>query len=238
MALDFPSNPTNGQIYGDYFYDSSTGAWRAQGAPITFPVGVASGGTGATTVAQAQDNLNFPLVPVVPTSVAASAGTVTVSTTGLITCTSVPILDINGVFSTEYSVYVLLLNGSTTGGAQYTATRMRNSGTAAGGDTSVTYRIGQVFSNAAAGPTRQWVTVNNYTTIGSNSSTTGFARAEIINPAQASETLINSQYLYRDGVTNEWGAIGGYVQSTNTYTGISLTVTSFTGTVQIYAYNR
>lgn len=31
MALDFPTSPTNGQIYGAYVYDSATGAWRSKG---------------------------------------------------------------------------------------------------------------------------------------------------------------------------------------------------------------
>ena len=70
MALDFPSNPTNGQIYGDYFYDSSIGAWLAQGSTnnvgtqiaglqAKFPVSVANGGTGATTVAGARTALGL-----------------------------------------------------------------------------------------------------------------------------------------------------------------------------------
>lgn len=29
MALDFPSSPTNGQIYGNYYYDASIGAWNS-----------------------------------------------------------------------------------------------------------------------------------------------------------------------------------------------------------------
>jgi hypothetical protein len=29
MALDFPSSPTNGQVYGDYTYDGTAGVWRA-----------------------------------------------------------------------------------------------------------------------------------------------------------------------------------------------------------------
>jgi hypothetical protein len=31
MALDFPSNPVNNQVYGNYYYDSSMTAWRAFG---------------------------------------------------------------------------------------------------------------------------------------------------------------------------------------------------------------
>lgn len=29
MALDFPSSPTNGQIYGNYYYDATVGAWNS-----------------------------------------------------------------------------------------------------------------------------------------------------------------------------------------------------------------
>lgn len=29
MALDFPSSPTNGQVYGNYYYDASIGAWSS-----------------------------------------------------------------------------------------------------------------------------------------------------------------------------------------------------------------
>lgn len=29
MALDFPANPVNGQVYDSFYYDSSMGSWRA-----------------------------------------------------------------------------------------------------------------------------------------------------------------------------------------------------------------
>jgi hypothetical protein len=45
MALDFPSSPTNGQVYADYYYDSTVGAWRANAA---LAVGVPSGGEAGT----------------------------------------------------------------------------------------------------------------------------------------------------------------------------------------------
>ncbi len=30
MALDFPSAPTNGQVYDEFYYDSAAGIWRRQ----------------------------------------------------------------------------------------------------------------------------------------------------------------------------------------------------------------
>lgn len=35
MALDFPASPTNGQVYGAYYYDSTVGAWRTSPAQPT-----------------------------------------------------------------------------------------------------------------------------------------------------------------------------------------------------------
>lgn len=32
MALDFPSNPVNGQVYDNYFWDAATNAWRSSGS--------------------------------------------------------------------------------------------------------------------------------------------------------------------------------------------------------------
>jgi hypothetical protein len=76
MALDFPSSPINGQTFNNYTYDSTAGAWRSSalysmGLPIggtanqfltkidssnyntqwSTTLGVANGGTGATTLA-------------------------------------------------------------------------------------------------------------------------------------------------------------------------------------------
>jgi hypothetical protein len=81
MALDFPSSPTDGQIYENYYYDSTVGVWRAN-APLAtgLPLGgttgqtltkntntdydvswgtlaLANGGTGATTASGARTNL-------------------------------------------------------------------------------------------------------------------------------------------------------------------------------------
>lgn len=38
MALDFPSNPVNNQVYGNYYYDSTVGVWRGFGTGIPNPL--------------------------------------------------------------------------------------------------------------------------------------------------------------------------------------------------------
>jgi hypothetical protein len=35
MALDFPANPTDGQVYGSYVYSSTTGVWKAKSQSST-----------------------------------------------------------------------------------------------------------------------------------------------------------------------------------------------------------
>lgn len=40
MAMDFPANPTDGQVYGSYIYSSAAGVWRA--APSSATVSVVS----------------------------------------------------------------------------------------------------------------------------------------------------------------------------------------------------
>lgn len=75
MALDFPANPVNGQVYDNFYYDSTMGTWRAQGSGLalnvftnptitggsignlTTDLAIADGGTGASTAATALSNL-------------------------------------------------------------------------------------------------------------------------------------------------------------------------------------
>lgn len=49
MALDFPTNPVNGQVYDNFYWDSTLSAWRATGniTPLV-PAGVISQYAGAT----------------------------------------------------------------------------------------------------------------------------------------------------------------------------------------------
>lgn len=49
MPLDFPSNPVDGQVYDNYYYDADMGTWRGYGVitPVT-PPGIISQYAGST----------------------------------------------------------------------------------------------------------------------------------------------------------------------------------------------
>lgn len=49
MPLDFPSNPVDGQVYDNYYYDAAMGTWRGYGivTPVT-PPGIISQYAGST----------------------------------------------------------------------------------------------------------------------------------------------------------------------------------------------
>lgn len=88
MALDFPSSPTNGQIFSGYIYDSSLPGWRnintSQGVSLQ-PV---SG-----------------LIPLSPTSVTVSSGSATVNSNGTVSFTNAGTMQLNGIFTTAYNYY-------------------------------------------------------------------------------------------------------------------------------------
>lgn len=87
MALDFPSNPTNGQTYNNYVWSSTDNVWRATNSAMTFPVQIANGGTGATTASAARTNLGLgkTVLQVVSASysTAIANSTITYADTGL-----------------------------------------------------------------------------------------------------------------------------------------------------------
>lgn len=189
-ALDFPSSPTNGQVFGQYVYDSTKGAWRvsadllASATPSpTAPVNPVSGDlwfntndgvmfmylndgnssqwvevksntASGSTVAARVDALEAKpsgLVPIIPTSVAVSSGSATVSNTGLVTVTSnAGNVSLNGVFTSAYTNYRIIVEFAGTNNDVYLHARMRVNGV---DDTVNNYHSGgyQGWSNNTAG---------------------------------------------------------------------------------------
>lgn len=93
MALDFPANPTHGQTFGSYIYDTSIPGWRnvnsSEGIGLQFKSG---------------------LVPIVPSSITVSSGSATVDNEGKVTFTGVGTLSLDGLFSADYDNYLLYID--------------------------------------------------------------------------------------------------------------------------------
>lgn len=111
---------------------------------------VANGGTGATTVAAAQDALRVGYTAVSPSSVDISGGTSSVTSVGRVSFTGVTSISLNGVFTGDFKSYRIVANVL----SAFTVTqlfRLR----AAGVNSATNYDFVRVFSNVSAGPTRQ-----------------------------------------------------------------------------------
>lgn len=137
MALSFPLNPTNGQVYDDYVFSATTGAWNRRSLiddirddvysfsdnilalENNFPVSIANGGTASTNIASARNTLGIGLVPVIPPSVLITppGGVATANSLGKISFTSATSVSLNGIFSSSYVRYKMLLNIRTDSGS-------------------------------------------------------------------------------------------------------------------------
>lgn len=205
---------------GDSVSDKFTG-----GLPI------ASGGTGATTVTDAQANLRVGLVPISPTSVAQAGGSASANTLGLVTFTGVSSLSLNGVFTSAYRNYRYVISGTTTAAASLLF-RMRNSGTDATGND---YQRAVYFVPSGGGA---FIVGSNNTAgdvVGTDSSS-AFATGDIFTPQLAQRTNVISHGAGRQlqlVISSTSHTLG------NSYDGITFFVStgSMTGTVQIFGYN-
>lgn len=134
-VLDFPSSPTNGQLYGAYVYDSSLPGWRSKGGAVaaiytsdTAPSGPVKGdmwyrtSDGTTYVyvvdsdssqwVEIRSEIAFSkvgLVPIIPTGITVGSGTASVLADGTVTFTSCNYFDILNAFSTTYANYKIVI---------------------------------------------------------------------------------------------------------------------------------
>jgi hypothetical protein len=254
MALDFPSSPTNGQVFGDYTYDSTAGGWRSSKLEATgVPAGgtanqllskvnstdyntqwitavpIANGGTGGTSGAG--------LVPVVPTSVSSTGGTVSYnSATGKITATgSNTAIVVDGVFSSTYTNYRVVI--SDTVGTDYMSFRSVNAGTVL---TTSSYswqnlgaQAGVVYSasgfNSAADTRMQMSAM-----AGANSSRAFDVFAPFIS---SQNTSIIGHGRWSTASPTMW-TFTGAVNTASTTTGFQLFVVTgtFAATISVYGY--
>lgn len=135
MAIDFPSNPTNGQVYANYIYDSSITAWRN----VNTDTGIGT--------------LNaMGLKNVVPTSVNVASGSATVNANGTVTFSGATSVRLNGIFSSTYQNYRIQYSLATSASTRPIA-RFAKNGTDSSGSVyataNITYTQGSVTPGGA-----------------------------------------------------------------------------------------
>lgn len=129
--LDFPANPVDGQVFGTWYWSSAYNAWRASTANSNLGSRVT-----ALEVADATTNMSG-LVPVVPSSVAVGSGSGSVGTNGFVSFSGATSIRLNGIFTSGYMNYRIVVSGLTSGSAGIVQlfSRLASGGTDSAGST-------------------------------------------------------------------------------------------------------
>lgn len=171
------------------------------------------------------------LVPIVPTSVAVGSGSASVSATGLVTFTGASSVQLNSVFTTNFSRYRFVI--MYTGGNGSSALNMRLTDSSASAFTSNSYQwygalIDYANLSRLGGSGQTQVQISPITSAGSVFCDMGFASGVAYPYATMSSAYNNGSTL-----VNWWF-------NSNAVAGMTVfpSAGSFTGTIQVYGYRN
>ena len=266
MALDFPSSPTNGQVYEQYVYDSSLPGWRSKGGAVaatytsdTAPSGAVKGdmwyrtSDGTTYVYVVDGNSSqwveirsevstaqVGLVPVVPTSIALGSGSGSVAANGSVTFTGASTLSLNDVFSTNYLNYQvnIVMNQASSANTNVQG-RLR----VAGADSTVSYYEGGILQSggslAGVNNLNQgiWNLGRTHSAVDPNAHAS--INAKIFQPFLAKPTTSYTESVAWTNTETVSFRFSGFHTALTSYTGLTLisAVGTFSGVVKVYGYN-
>ena len=180
------------------------------------------------------------LAKIVPSSVAVGSGTGSASALGTVTFSGCSSVSLNGVFSSTYDNYRLVLNITTTAGIDL-GIRFRTTSDDSGGTNQSRVLVwgndGGFSGTAATNATGLIFGWGQNTKEGSYS-------VDISNPNLAKNTNITGHSMVGYATTTNMitSLIGGQQQTTTQYTGFTIYnyagTGNFTGTVSIYGYTN
>lgn len=222
MAIDFPANPTNGQVYANYIYDSSITAWRN----VNTDTGIGT--------------LNaMGLKNVVPTSIAVGSGSATVNANGTVTFTGASSISLNGCFSSAYTNYRVILAASASAHGSGVFFRARKSGV----DTSNQVYFFGGSSGNVGGVVNGWSSGSSGTfahQIGVTSIEATTSSVDVCRPYTINERTTISALSF--GFSSTYMSINttGMVYDLYSYDGLTiyLSAGTFGGTLTVYGYNN
>jgi len=180
------------------------------------------------------------LAIVTPTSIANSGGTATLSGAA-VTYTGVNSVSLNGVFTSTYSNYRIVLRPTAVSANDIVISlRLRAAGTDASGTDYATQRTVST-STSVTGAVSAAQTSGRLLFNTSVYGTYGAVTADIFGPQSASATLYTYTSHYLDNAGNKYvETAGGSHNLATSYDGLTLLPSSgtMTGTVRIYGYNN
>lgn len=221
MPLDFPSSPTNGQKYGQYVYDSTLPGWRN------------------VNTTEANTLLQVGLVPIVPSSVTVGSGSATTSTSGAVTFSGVSSVSLNGVFTSAYKNYRLVVSdiNSASGNSNF-GLRLRSSGSDNAANSYYQYwtmkRLNGTTQDNTGGPSTLY-TLFSYD---ANTSYSWNWYGDITSPQAARNTIVTGNGFAAD-TTSTYNVLSTILHAvSSSFDGVTFipTASTMSGTVQIYGY--
>ncbi len=214
MALDFPANPTNGQTFGTYIYDSSIPGWRnvnsSEGIGLQFKSG---------------------LVPITPTSINVSSGSASVASDGTISLNSGDAI-INGVFTSAYRNYKIM----------FTANGFSGNGNW-GAIFAVRFAAGGVANGSSNYTHSTWYTqsgVNgnlNGTGTGTSWMWLGYAKDAVFEVFQPAVANTGAELAFTGNYNHTYMLAQGGYNANAVFDGIQFANNVYNATVRIYGYN-
>jgi hypothetical protein len=184
------------------------------------------------------------LAKIVPSSVAVGSGTGSADTLGTVTFSAVSSVALNGVFSSSYNRYLILLELQTNTAVDRPIVYFRASGT----NTTTGYYWGNVgrTSSAVALDTQasngSYIDFNAYENLVVDD--TNFYSLMVQNPATAKRTsYFFESSIWSDNTRASHMSGGGTLNNTTIYDGISINRAvagsgTFTGTILVYGYTK
>ena len=236
MALDFPLNPTIGQVFQNYVWNGT--AWTGIGSANNLGVQVAAiqaldvtQNTRLTSLETANATTNRSgLVPIVPTSISTSSGSASFnSTTGLITLSGCGDAILNGIFTSTYKNYKIIFNSTGSGNTNY------------GSIFAFRYSSGGVTNSSSNYSYTTWYTQSgaNGNLNGGTSSAwmwSGYGKDVILEVGQPADSSTGTQMSFA-GTYNNTLMLGQCGYNANAaFDGIQFANNLYTGTIQVYGY--
>jgi len=176
------------------------------------------------------------LIPVAPTSVNNSGGSVAVNSIGRVSFTGVNSVSLNGVFTATYNHYKILITDFYGTADVYGQIRFRSAGT---DNTSALYYTGMIgyanttqFNNFASNET-----FTKFVVIGAHG-THSAAELTITNPSSSKVKNITGTSRGNYGGNSTW-VVGGAYDATTIFDGLTLYPSggTITGHIQVFGWN-